>query len=46
LCSKNYTGVSWFLVVIPYLFMIFMIGIVYESQQHIADKLMLDLGKQ
>ena len=46
LCSKNYTGVSWFLVIIPYLFMIFLVGVIYESQQHIADKLMLDLGKQ
>ena len=40
LCSKNYTGVSWFLVII------FLVGVIYESQQHIADKLMLDLGKQ
>ena len=46
LCSNNYTGVSWFLVIIPYLFMIFLVGVIYESQQHIADKLMLDLGKQ
>jgi len=46
LCSKNYTGISWFLVIIPYLFMIFLVGVIYESQQHIADKLMLNLGKQ
>jgi len=46
LCSKNYTGISWFLVIIPYLFMLFLVGVIYESQHHIADNLMLELGKQ
>ena len=39
LCSKNYTGISWFLVIIPYLFTAFIFGIVYESQQHIMNQI-------
>ena len=31
LCSKNHTMISWFLVVIPYLFTFFLVGLMLET---------------
>ena len=46
LCSNNYTGISWFLVIIPYLFTAFIVGIVYESQQHVANQMLAQMANQ
>jgi hypothetical protein len=38
LCSKNLTGVSWFLVLIPYVFMIIVVIFAVDIFAHIASK--------
>jgi hypothetical protein len=45
LCSKGHTGISWFLVVLPYLFIIFLIFMMGHYIDKLKNENMTSQGK-